>query len=378
MHVALTSNFSPWSSYSGGGQRSTHALATALVALGHEVTVIFTKAPGERVQPGSVAYDLRWATFVGLKSRRDAPLRPLNAGPVAKAVLAAHRQRPIDVIHSQGEEGALMPALASRLGCPFVITPRFPWYPEALQGAPWRKAWLWLAHTKYPLLGAAARRAAKVCPTSGAAAERVIRAYDLDPDKVEVVPNGVNPQCFDYRWRAPVDPQAPVVFFGRLHEDKGVDTLLRAMAHIDRPVQIIGRGDDQPALEALARDLGMAHRVRFSGWAQGDALLRALAGAAVVALPSRHESFGNAMAEAMAVGAPLVTTDAGSIPEVVGDAALTVPPDDAERLGGALRQILSAPDHGAALGAAGRARIEAKFQWSAVAQRFAEIYAGVR
>ena len=57
MRIALTTNFSPWSPYSGGGQRSTHQLASALALRGHDVTVVYTKAPLDRiVEPGTICH----------------------------------------------------------------------------------------------------------------------------------------------------------------------------------------------------------------------------------------------------------------------------------------------------------------------------------
>src|SRR3954451_18857742 len=68
MRCILTVNFSPWSRYSGGGQRSTHNLARALVKRGHEVTVVFTKAPWEQVPlPPDLPYQVVWAALPGVR-----------------------------------------------------------------------------------------------------------------------------------------------------------------------------------------------------------------------------------------------------------------------------------------------------------------------
>lgn len=87
MRIALTCNYSPWSGYSGGGQHSTHQLASALVGLGHDVTVVWTGVPGEALRPHArPPYRERFARFVGSSARRAAPLRPLNALTVAGVV----------------------------------------------------------------------------------------------------------------------------------------------------------------------------------------------------------------------------------------------------------------------------------------------------
>lgn len=382
MRIVLTSNFSPWSAYSGGGQRSTHQLASALAHADHEVHVVYTRAPRERIEPDvPPPYRIHWATLFDVKSRRNAPLRPLSALSVARAVARLCEQAPVDVVHAQGEEGALVGRSARRRAFRLVVTPRFPWYPAAVfeRRPGWRqarRAALWLRDTKYPLLGMALRAADHVCPTSRNAADAVQRAFDLDPDVITVVPNGVAPAFLDATWTPA--PDAPLLFFGRLAADKGADTLIEALAGLDRapPLLVIGRGDDEAALRTLARARGLGERVRFEPWASPRELAMHIARARIVVLPSRHESFGNAMAEAMAVGAPLVSTSAGSIPEVVdhGRTGLLVPPDDPVALRHAVAGLLEDPAQAARLGAAGRAHVHATYSWDAVARRFLALY----
>ena len=141
MRIILTCNFSPWSLYSGGGQKSTHKLATALAQRGHDVTVIFTKSVLEKIKlPDEILYCIKWAPFFGVRSSRSAPLRPLNAVSVLSAVKQLARDGRIDAIHCQGEEGVLLPSFCHDRNIPLVITPRYPWYPNELGAAPfWAK-----------------------------------------------------------------------------------------------------------------------------------------------------------------------------------------------------------------------------------------------
>jgi glycosyltransferase involved in cell wall biosynthesis len=100
--------------------------------------------------------------------------------------------------------------------------------------------------------------------------------------------------------------------------------------------------------------------------------------AAVVAVPSLYEGFSLPAVEAMACGAPLVTTDAGALPEVVGDAAgLRVGAGDVGELTDALRQVLDSPELGARLGRAGRQRVLERYTWRTTAARTAEWYGDV-
>ena len=105
MDIILTCNFSPWSPYSGGGQQSTHELATALAARGHRVSVVFTRTPFEDFEiPQNLGYQVIWASFFALRSWSSAPLRSLNALSVARAVgkILSCTPRPV-VVHGQGE-----------------------------------------------------------------------------------------------------------------------------------------------------------------------------------------------------------------------------------------------------------------------------------
>lgn len=385
MRIVLTCNFSPWSAYSGGGQRSTHQLASALTHAGHEVHVVYTRAPRERVEPDvPPPYRIHWASLLDVRSRRNAPLRPLSALLVARAVARLCEQASLDVVHAQGEEGALVARSRRRSFC-LVVTPRFPWYPEAVfeRRPGWRqarRAALWLLDAKYPLLGMALRAADRVCPTSRSAADAVQRAFDLRPELVTVVPNGIAPAFLDATWQPA--PDAPLLFFGRLAADKGVDTLIDALAGLERapPLLVIGRGDDEAALRTLARARGLGDRVRFEPWASPRDLAAHIARARMVVLPSRHESFGNAMAEAMAVGAPLISTTAGSIPEVVeaGRTGVLVPPDDPTALRHAMAGLLTDPARAIRLGMAARAHVHTTYSWDAVARRYLEIYSQAR
>jgi len=380
MRIALTCNFSPWSPYSGGGQRSTHALATALVREGHDVSVIFTRTPWERFAVPEVEYQLRWAGFFGLKSRRAAPLRPLNALSVLAAMKALHHERALDVVHGNGEEVVLAATWGRQAGVTVVTTPRYPNYPAALldpRGAS-RAGRLRIAitDTKYPLLGRAARASHWCCPTSEHAARLVERALGVDPAKLRVIPNGVSDAFFQHAWTRP--NSAPLFFFGRLAHDKGLDTLLQALARApgERTLTVVGRGDQGPALKRMAHDLGVEGRVFWRDWLDESELALELSRAKLAVLPSRHESFGNAMAEAMAVGTPLVSTRAGSIPEIVEHevTGLLVPPDDPDALHQAITRLEHDTELADRVGAAGRERVRANFSWQAVARRYLELY----
>lgn len=381
MRVVLTSNFSPWSAYCGGGQRSTHALATALAREGHDVTVVFTRPPWERFRTPSVEYKLRWASFFALRSRGSAPMRPLNAISVAREVRRLHQEAPLRALHGNGEEVLAAVRWARSHGITVVTTPRYPSYPEPLfkqNGPGWmQRTRLCITDPKYLLLGRAVRQSTWCCPTSQYAAQLVLRGLAAPPDRLRVIPNGVSDVFFDTCWAARHD--APILYFGRLALDKGLDTLLRSFAKggRSRRLLVIGRGNEKVRLRRLASELGIAEQVAWLDWMGESELALQLAGCSMAVLPSRHESFGNTMAETLAVGAPLVTTRAGSIPELVQHevTGLLVPVDAVDVLHGAISRLESDSSLARRLGAAGRQRMLADYRWRPVARRYAKLYA---
>ncbi|HEY0397239.1 MAG TPA: glycosyltransferase family 1 protein, partial [Acidimicrobiia bacterium] len=159
-------------------------------------------------------------------------------------------------------------------------------------------------------------------------------------------------------------PRSYVLFVGTVEPRKGIDVLLSAHSALRREgrpdLRLVIAGPpgwgETPALDGPGvMAPGRIDEVTL------DALYR---GAAVLAMPSRSEGFGLPALEAMARGCPVVASDAGALPEVVGDAGLLVPPGDPTALAAALHRVLSDESFAASLGAAGHQRA-ATFTWSA-------------
>ena len=153
---------------------------------------------------------------------------------------------------------------------------------------------------------------------------------------------------------------------------KGLDTLVAAARqvlarHPDVRLVLAGRGRDEARLRALVRDAGLGDRASVESDVDPPRRARLFSGALVLAMPSRFEGFGMVAAEAMAAGVPVVATDLDSLPEVVGDAGILVPRDDAGALARALSGLLSDPGERSRLGSAARLRAR-RFTWDAVAE----------
>lgn len=143
---------------------------------------------------------------------------------------------------------------------------------------------------------------------------------------------------------------------------KCIPELLRAFARLrargsERRLVVIGeRGGDYAGLAALAADLGVGDAVDFAGVVSRARKIELLQQCALYLQPSRFEGFGVSLLEAMACGAPVVSSPVGNVPDLVGDAGLLVPGDDPETLHEAMAQLLNAPERRAALGRAARKR----------------------
>lgn len=162
---------------------------------------------------------------------------------------------------------------------------------------------------------------------------------------------------------------------GRLHESKGLDVMLRALARLPEAyLWLAGEGPARAGLEALACRLGVGERVRFLGWrADRGALFRA---ADVVVFPSRYEPFGTVSLEAWAYDRPLVAADAAGPAGLVapGVDALLVPREDDAALAAAIRRVLEEPGLAGRLVAAGRRRYRAEFTEAACVARYIGLF----
>lgn len=202
---------------------------------------------------------------------------------------------------------------------------------------------------------------------------------------VVTIPLGVDPAAFAPAASAPAARPAgraatgPVVvgYAGRLAPHKGVDVLVRAVVADARLVlRVAGAGPQEQDLRALAAPAG--DRVRFVGSLAGGALAEFYRSLDVLAVPSLdtpgwREQFGRVAVEAMAAGVPVVASDSGALPDVVGDAGLLVPPGDAAALGVALRRVAAEPGLADRLRERGL-RVAAACAWPEVARQYHELY----
>jgi len=198
---------------------------------------------------------------------------------------------------------------------------------------------------------------------------------------ISVIPQfGVDPDVFA-ETPPPAAPPYVVGYVGRLVEEKGLLVLLDAVAPIEEEwrLEIVGGGPLAPLIERRATALGVGDRVRLRPAVPSVEVPRLLASFHLLVLPSLtrpnwKEQFGRVLIEAMSVGRPVIGSDCGEIPSVVGDAGLVVPEGDREALREALRRLMRDAELRDALAKRGRARVLTHFTHARIAQETARTY----
>jgi starch synthase len=297
-----------------------------------------------------------------------------------------------DIAHSHTWYANMGGYLAKLLyGVPHVVTahslePRRPWKAEQLGGG--YRLSSWVERSAYEAADAV------IAVSEGMRAD-VLDCYPaLDPGRVHVVHNGIDTDFYhpdparDAVVANGIDPDRPsVVFVGRITRQKGVPVLLRAAAHLDPDVQLVlcAGAPDTPELGAEVAGLVEELRKTRSGviWLSGmlskREVIQLLSHSTLFACPSVYEPLGIVNLEAMACGTAVVASKVGGIPEVVadGETGLLVPPDDPAALAESINALTRDTERAKAMGAAGRERAVALFDWGRIAEQTAQLYRSV-
>lgn len=278
-----------------------------------------------------------------------------NAGPL-RAALAAFRP---DLLNAHYASGYGSTARA----CGFAPTLLSVWGSDVYDfpfGHP-IKGWLVRGNL---------RHATAIASTSLAMADQVRRLI-TPRAPIAITPFGVDTDRFTPAARG----EGPLTIgtVKSLAPKYGIDLLLRAFAGlrrdtaIDCRLRIVGEGPERAALQALARELGIAAETDFSGAVAHDRVPSELARLDIYAAPSRldSESFGVAVIEASACARPVVVSDVGGLPEVVreGDTGLVVPRENVQALQAALTRLARDPALRERLGRRGREHVLRHYEW---------------
>jgi glycosyltransferase involved in cell wall biosynthesis len=241
----------------------------------------------------------------------------------------------------------------------------------------------------YAATGESVRRAERVIAVSQRTASDAVRLLGVDPARIRVVHEAAAPgfaprprdglAALAQRLGFDADPGRPyVLFVGTLEPRKNVPLLFEAFAllrrEVDAQLLLVGaRGWlDEPIMAAHGRS-GVGEAARFLGHLNEEDLALLYSHAGVFVLPSLYEGFGLPVLEAMACGAPVVCSNAGPLPEVAGDAAVLLKPEDPMAWAVALRDVLTQPRTADELRRRGFHRTH-EFDWEKTAVATREVY----
>jgi glycosyltransferase involved in cell wall biosynthesis len=215
-----------------------------------------------------------------------------------------------------------------------------------------------------------ARRADRVLTGSEWTKADLVERYSLPADRIVVTPYGVDAAY------TPDGPRAEghyALFVGAIQPRKGPVTAIDALALVNSDLRLLLVGPEKlgaAQVRERVERLGLGERVAWRGHVERDELAALYRGAAVLVFPSRYEGFGLPVVEAMACGTPVVATTAGAIPEVAGNAAVLVAPDDPAALAGGIERALA---DRARLVAAGLEQAR-RYSWAETARLTLEVY----
>jgi starch synthase len=377
MRVGLVTKEWPPEVYGGAGVHVEH-LVPALRRAGADVDV--HSFGGPKPDAASYAPDDR----LGLPA-----LQVLSTDLVIAEATAG-----CDLVHSHTWYADLAGHLSAlQHGIPHVLTthslePHRPWKAEQLGGGYRVSSWVERACVE---------AADAVIAVSEGTRRDVLDVYpEVDPARVHVVHNGIDPEAYaptaavDVLEKLGVDPAVPyAIFVGRITRQKGLKHLLKAAADLPGQLVLCAGAPDTPEIEAetiaLVDALDRPGVIWVREMLPKHEVAQLLSHATVFVCPSVYEPLGIVNLEAMACGTAVVASAVGGIPEVVdhGRTGLLVPYDASDEAGferglaEAVASLLDDPARAAELGRAGRERAVAEFGWPALAERTMDVYRAV-
>lgn len=389
--------------YCGGQGVYLHYLSKALVEAGHSVDVISGQPYPEldpRVtlikMPGLNLFEvenptralrfrhlLSWTDFFEWWTKLSGGFaEPYTFGRRVAKYLRKHG-RHYDIVH---DNQSLCYGLLDieKSGLPVVATIHHPITRDrqlALDAAPdWRYRLLvrrW--HSFLNMQIRVARKLRHIVTVSRQSERDIVEQFGVRPEQIQLIYNGIDTGVFKPR---PQIERRPLRIMTTASADqplKGLRFLLHALAELRESqagleLLVVGRLQKGGATEQLLHQLQLQDSVQFVSGISNQQMVEYYASATVVVCPSLYEGFGLPAGEAMACGVPVISSDGGALPEVVGDAGIVVPAGDSGALAQALRKLLADDALRASLGEKARARIEEQFSWRLAAECLVDYY----
>lgn len=385
----------------GGGQGIyIKYMSKALVEAGHSVDVISGEPYphlDERVKlikmPGLNLYEngllsLRprhlnsWANVVEWCSKLTGGFaEPYTFGMRVNKYLKKHGQQ-YDLIHDNQSLSYGMLDIQQRL--PLVMTLHHPITSDlqlALNAANrwWERILIRRWHSFLGMQRKVVKELKHIVTVSECSQRDIVEAFDIDEQHISLVYNGIDIEEFSPR---PGIQRRPMRLMATASADqplKGLRFLLRAYADLlprypQLELLVVGKPKPGGATEKLIKKLRIEDKVQFVSGISTKQLVDYYAEATIAVVPSLYEGFGLPAGEAMACEVPVISATGGALPEVVGDAGILVPTEDADAIAAAVVDLLENPEKRKALGKAGRCRIEERFCWQVAAKNLTQYY----
>ena len=374
MNICLTVNSSPWSSFKGGGQIAVHYLATYLAKNDCNVWVIYT-ANNHRQILSSLNYNAIFARHFNVATFN------LNIFSVAFQAFKLTRKVHLDIINGNGEEAFFIPYLAKLADSKFVLTSHSPFIPRTGLFKALKCPIQMLKRLNFYLLRSAAVKA-ELLFTYSNFSRRLVKdgIHGEFHNVINTISPGVDPTWFNVHLKKK-DNFSDLLYFGRIEREKGIDILLKSFANMHQKfpglkLHIIGEGNYMDVSKSICKELGMIKKVFFYGWKEKNEVQKFMEGCDLCVLPSRIESFGLTIAEAMAAGIPVISTKAGAIPEIMkdGETGRLVPSEDIEALKKAIIYALENKKEMREMAKTAKEMVKEKFSWDLTAKKHIEIY----
>jgi glycosyltransferase involved in cell wall biosynthesis len=223
-----------------------------------------------------------------------------------------------------------------------------------------------------------ARQLSHIVTVSEFTKKDIAKEFSINENKFRVVHNGINNEYF-YPAQNGSRPENSIIVTNSADMPlKGLSYLLEAVAEVRKKqsvkLTVIGEPKKNGIITKLVARLGIGDIVHFTGRIQNEEFADYYAKSTIAVVPSVYEGFGIPAVEAMACGVPLITTSGGALPEVVGDAAMIVPPADAAALTKAITFLFNNSDQRKKLAQAGLERVNSVFSWPKAAQEVVDVY----
>ena len=218
-----------------------------------------------------------------------------------------------------------------------------------------------------------------IVTVSRAAQQDIAAAFDIALGSIDVVHNGIDTELFKPMNNIARKPFTIMTTASADAPLKGISYLLEAIAivkstHPEIELCLIGNLKQGGESDKLIRALNIQNQISIHSQVTADEMVQLYAQACIVVVPSIYEGFGLPAAEAMACGLPVISTDGGALPEVIGDCGIIVPTRSGKAIALAIVDLLDSPEKRKSLGQRARKRIQQKFSWARVADAIVTLY----